>query len=150
MEKFVIGQRVISAFPGTGKSHFVNYDSSYMPQGFASDSDSSKFDKKDFPNNYIDHIKEKISEGYAFIFVSSHKDVRDALVKNNIDFTLVYPERNLKDEYIERYKKRGSSEQFIQLISDNWDNWLTELEQQDNCKHIQLESEKYLSNTKWV
>ena len=54
--------RVISAFPGTGKSYFHrNSDSKVL------DSDSSKFSwieegvrHPDFPNNYMTHIKENI------------------------------------------------------------------------------------------
>ena len=32
--------------------------------------------------------------------VSSHKEVREALVENGIFFTLVYPEPSIKEEYI--------------------------------------------------
>ena len=80
---------VVSGFPGVGKSYYVNYGESndYMPQGFALDSDSSKFDKKEFPQNYIDHIKNNIGK-VKIIFVSSHKEVREELVKNNIRFVL--------------------------------------------------------------
>ena len=39
---------VVAGFPGTGKSHFVNGD--YVPDGFALDSDSSKFDKERSPS----------------------------------------------------------------------------------------------------
>ncbi|WP_395762373.1 hypothetical protein ACH34C_07155 [Elizabethkingia anophelis] len=146
--KFKIGQLVISAFPGTGKSHYVNYGegSGYMPQGFASDSDSSKFDKAHFPENYIEHIKSNIEDGYARIFVSSHKDVRDALIQNNIDFILIYPSIDLKDEYIARYKQRGSSDVFIKLLSDNWESWINECKSQKGCKHIELKSGEYISN----
>lgn len=147
MEKYAIGQRVISAFPGTGKTHYCTTEQDYMPNDFACDSDSSKFDKSNFPQNYIEHIKKMKEEGYAFIFVSSHKEVRDALVENGIDFTLVYPKKELKEEYINRYKKRGSSDSFIKLISDNWDLWIDELKNQKGCKHIELESGKYLANT---
>lgn len=37
-------QKVISGFPGTGKSYYIARGD-YMPQGFASDSDSSGFPK---------------------------------------------------------------------------------------------------------
>ena len=89
---------VVSGFPGVGKSYYVNYGegSDYMPQGFAIDSDSSTFDKSNFPKNYIEHIKENIGK-VKIIFVSSHKEVRDALVKNNIDFTLAYPNIDLTE-----------------------------------------------------
>ena len=53
---------LVAGFPGTGKSSYCYRDADYMPQGFATDSDSSKFDKANFPQNYIEHIKEKISE----------------------------------------------------------------------------------------
>ena len=48
---------IISGFPGLGKSilykeNKVNY----------SDSDSSKFSKKNFPENYIKHIKEVMTK----------------------------------------------------------------------------------------
>lgn len=139
-------QLVISGFPGTGKSYYVGRGegSDYMPQGFASDSDSSKFDKSNFPQNYIEHIKELIDKGTARIFISSHKEVRDALVKEGINFILVYPKKELKQEYIERYKQRGSPDSFINLISENWENWIDELEKQKGCEHVRLESKQFM------
>lgn len=139
---------LVAAFPGTGKSHYVNYGegSGYMPQGFATDSDSSKFDKSKFPANYIQHIKDKIKEGYARIFISSHKEVRDALVANGLKFTLIYPKENLKQEYLQRYKERGDIQAFIDLIDKNWSNWLFELHRQTGCTHIELESGQFVSN----
>ena len=137
---------LVAGFPGTGKSYYTNTESGYMPQGFATDSDSSKFDKDNFPQNYIEHIKEKISQGYARIFISSHKEVRDALVENGLEFTLVYPKKELKEEYLKRYKERGSPDGFINLISNNWDLWLEELKNQKGCRHIELESGQFIAN----
>jgi len=144
--KMNINQMIISAFPGTGKTSYCNLYSDYIPDIFASDSDSSKFDKANFPQNYIEHIKEKISEGYARIFISSHKEVRDALVENGLEFILVYPKKELKEEYLKRYKERGSTDNFINLISNNWDLWLDELKNQKGCKHIELESGQFICN----
>lgn len=139
---------VVSGFPGTGKSYFVNYGegSGYMPQGFAVDSDSSKFNKSEFPDNYIKHIKSGIGV-HRIIFVSSHKEVRNALVENNIFFTLVYPDLELKKEYINRYKKRGSDDGFIDFISDNWNNFLNDLRYQKGCNHLVLKENEFMSNT---
>jgi hypothetical protein len=142
----MINTHLISAFPGTGKSYFCYYDADYMPAGYAIDSDSSKFDKKHFPDNYIQHIKQNIGK-VSIIFISSHKVVRDALVANRLPFKLVYPERELKAEYLQRYKDRGSSEAFISLIESNWDNWIDELEIQEGCHHIRLGSNQFLRNT---
>ena len=148
MVKLKENQLVISAFPATGKTYYCcNGDwSHYMPPNFATDSDSSNFDKSNFPSNYIEHIKHLIELGVHRIFVSSHKEVRDALVENGIDFVLVYPKSELKDEFIDRYKKRGSADEFINLVSKNWDLLMEQLKQQKGCKHIELDSGQYLSN----
>ena len=142
----MLNQLVISGFPGTGKSYYISRGegSDYMPQGFASDSDSSKFDKEDFPQNYIQHVKALLAKGTRRIFISSHKDVREALVKEGLAFVLVYPKKSLKQEYLERYKQRGSPDSFITLISENWDTWLSELEEQKGCTHKQLGSGQFM------
>lgn len=139
---------LVSAFPGTGKSHYVNYGegSLYMPQGFACDSDSSLFDKNHFPDNYLSHIKTRIVEGYSRVFISSHRDVREALVLNNLPFVLIYPAKDLKDEYIQRYKARGNDEKFVSLMDSNWNPWIDELQCQQGCYHIILKSNQFLSN----
>lgn len=139
---------LVVAFPGTGKTYYVNVGEGnyYMSQGFATDSDSSKFDKANFPANYIEHIKKCIKDGYVRIFISSHKDVRDALVANGLEFTFVYPKESLKDEYLERYKQRESPQDFIDLIDKNWSNWLSECRSQTGCKHIELESGQFIMN----
>ncbi|MGL5713290.1 MAG: hypothetical protein ACRCX2_09750 [Paraclostridium sp.] len=136
-------QLVISGFPGTGKSYYVNNN---LLNELTSDSDSSKFDKANFPQNYIEHIKELIEKGTVRIFVSSHKEVREALVKEGINFILAYPKRELKEEYIERYKQRGNNESFIKLVSENWDSWITELENQEGCEHKQLCSGQFVAD----
>jgi hypothetical protein len=62
------------------------------------------------------------------ILVSSHKDVRDVLLKKGIPFVLVYPNREIKDEYIQRYKDRGNNDAFVDLLEKNWDNWMDEMD----------------------
>jgi len=132
---------VISAFPGCGKSYMYRNNEDKL----ILDSDSSKFDKSDFPRNYIEHIQSNIGKA-DIIMVSSHKEVRDALVENEIDFTLVYPKRDIKEEYIQRYNDRGNDPNFIKLLESKWDDWMDELEQQSNCKKIELGKGQYLSD----
>jgi len=130
---------LISAFPGTGKSFFHNKGTSSI------DSDSSTFDKSGFPDNYMKHIKRNIGE-VDTILISSHDTVRDALVHNCLYFTLIYPDITLKQEYINRYKERGSNDNFIKLIDENWVKWITELQNQKNCKHIVLKSNQFIND----
>ena len=80
----------------------------------------------DWPQNYLDHIQT--SRGHAdIILVSSHDVVRKALEDAGTQFTLVYPSLEMKEEYIQRYVDRGSSEQFIVLFKANYETWIQEL-----------------------
>ena len=139
----VNGTMIISAFPCTGKTTYTYAD--YAPENFALDSDSSKFDKAYFPHNYMENIMKNIGK-YSRLFVSSHKEVRTALKSNGLPFILIYPSMSLREEYLERCKKRGSNETLIRAISDNWFKWLMEIEQQTGCIHIELKSGQFISN----
>ena len=139
--------KVYSAFPGCGKTtYFENTDKNVL------DSDSSKFDKKHFPGTYLDHIERSLEDpNVDKILVSSHKDVRDGLVRRGIPFVLVYPERTIKDEYIQRYKDRGNNDLFIDLLEKNWDNWMDEMDEMSvpmgQILHkVRLKSGQYLTD----
>jgi hypothetical protein len=136
--------KIISAFPGTGKTTYhqkhqeTTLDSDSSNFSWVIDNEGNKIRNPEFPKNYINHIKENIGK-YEFIFVSSHKEVRDALLNECIFFYLVYPNSRRKDEFIERYKNRGNDEKFINLVSEKWDEWMRELWfLPDGCKHINM------------
>jgi hypothetical protein len=57
-KSIIMMTKVYSAFPGCGKTTYFNTTNRNVL-----DSDSSKFDKKHFPDNYIDHIERSIEEG---------------------------------------------------------------------------------------
>lgn len=144
--------KVISGFPAVGKS--VLTKESHLT---VLDSDSSKFSwieegirHPDFPNNYMQHIKDNIGKA-DYILVSSHDVVRKALEENNIGYTLVYPSIELKDEYLERYKCRGNNEKFIRFIDENWNEFINAIEKETFPKLIKLEKGQFLADvlTTW-
>lgn len=139
---------IISGFPGIGKSYFFNLMKNSGKKILDSDSSLFSWIEKgvrhpDFPQNYINHIKKNMYDA-DIILVSSHKIVRDALVDNNIYFTLIYPDRSIKNEYINRYKSRGSDDSFVKLLEKNWDNFIDDCENQENCDKIIIKSGEYL------
>ena len=116
---------IISAFPGVGKTYLYNNHPDLI-----SDSDSSKFSwledgtrNPNFVKDYVDHIEKEASKK-LFVFVSSHKEVRDELHRRGINFLIFYPSLTDKQIYIERYKKRGSSPEFIKLLDERWDEMI--------------------------
>jgi len=134
--------KIISAFPGTGKT-FVSEMFKNSEDYIILDSDSSTFDKKEWPSNYINYIGSKIGE-VDIIFISSHKEVRDMLTKLNIPFNLIYPKKTLKKTYINRYKKRKSTEEFITYVESSWADWIDSCEQQEGCNKIILQKGEYI------
>ena len=133
--------KVICGFPGVGKSSV----SHKFGANRVSDSDSSKFDKAYFPQNYIEHIATQIPQR-SYVLVSSHDNVREALVQNEIDFALVYPDRSLKDEYMTRYRERGSPKPFLDLMDKNWDSFIDSCEAQTGCQKVILSRGQFLAD----
>src|SRR5581483_3326547 len=99
------------AFPATGKTHFAERSWAVV------DSDSSRFSWKwtspetrerhpEWPSNYIRHIQRELGYGKV-VLVSTHQEVRDALVDAGLYFLLVYPAADLKAEYRQRMEQRG-------------------------------------------
>ena len=148
---------VIAAFPGTGKSYCTKseadkfngvLDSDSSNYSWIKDSEGNNTTERnpDFPNNYIKHIKDNIGK-VEVIFVSSHKEVREALEREGIEYILVYPNIFQKDDYIKRYKNRGSSDKFIRLLETNWEEWINECRTEEYPTRIELPyfSLKYLN-----
>lgn len=141
---------VWSVFPLCGKTYATN-----LIGVDAVDSDSSNFSwimkngKKirnpDFPKNYIEHIKDAMTK-HAHVFVSSHKEVRDALTEAGIIFNLVYPERRYLSAWIDRYNSREFNGFPLEVLINNWEKWHDELESQKCNLHILFGPEDYLSN----
>jgi hypothetical protein len=142
--------KVISAFPGTGKSHFASttkqcvfdLDTGDYTQGYT---DDGKVRNSDFPDNYTLAIKEQIGK-VDVLLVGCQPEVIAALRKEGVSFTLVYPDRKLKDEYVSRFRARHSPRPFIGLLSKNWDLFLDFLEGQKDCKRIVLDGKQYIGN----
>lgn len=140
--------KIISGFPGIGKSYLFNIRKDL----FILDSDSSQFSwiekgvrNPDFPNNYMAHIKKNIGK-VDIILVSSHDVVREALKENEIDYILVYPNKLSKKEYMKRYTKRGNDEKFINMIDKNWDKFIYEMDIETFPTKIKLIDNQYLKD----
>ena len=123
---------IISAFPCCGKSTYANMHDDSI------DLESSHYSKKvdgtpnpEFPGNYINIIKyHLVNNNWKYMFVSSHKIVRDALKADGIKFYSLYPVKERKLEVIELCKKRGNTEQFIKILEENFDQWVDEMSQE--------------------
>lgn len=133
--------KVICGFAGIGKSHMLKTGYNCL------DLDSSKFDKKEFPKNYVDEIEEIIRQAKVdYLLVSAHKELRCELLSRGIEFTMVYPSLLLKDEYLERYSKRGDDALFINTMERRWTNFIVDCAEQTGCSRVVLRSGQYLAD----
>lgn len=135
-----MGYMVILGFTGVGKSRFV------ANNNMVSDVDSSNFTlHKDFPENYITFLEDNLEKKTA-TFMSTHKEVRDALHEKNIPYVLIYPSLDQKDDYLERYRLRGCEMRYISKVEANFEKWIKELMADKRGHHIQLAKGQTLSD----
>lgn len=135
--------KIILGFPGVGKTYLTNNPGKLE----LSDSDSSKFSweevngerirNDDFPGNYIEHIVNNLGR-YDAIFVSTHAAVRRGLMERGIEASIVYPTIDQKEDYLNRYKERGSDKAFITLMDDNFETFIKELDDEVHFERIVL------------
>lgn len=101
--------KVIVGFPGVGKKHMeLNYD------------------KKVILAEDFDMVTGGIG---TCDYVLCHPHVIEFLKEDNIPFTLVYPHISCKPAYLKRYSDRGDSAEFINLVNENWDDWIEQMEE---------------------
>ena len=145
---------VISGFPAVGKTQFVknrkdlkvlDSDSSNFSWTKDNEGNNTKERNPNFPNNYIQHIKDNLGK-VDVILVSSHDIVRKALEDNEIKYYLVYPDKDLKEEYIDRYIVRGNNTNFIDFINDNWDKFIDDIDNETFPLKIKLSKGTYLTD----
>jgi hypothetical protein len=134
---------VISGFHGVGKSVFTSLAKAHGVT--ISDSDSYKFTKDNFPQNYIDHILRMRKER-DIVLVSSHKEVRDAMDALGIEYTLVIPEPSLKPIYMQNYADRNSPPEFLSFMNNEWYNLLDTCLPSPMSTTIELKEGQYLAD----
>lgn len=119
---------VISGFGGVGKTELAkkyknvvdlesilwkwNYDVDITGNIESYKSYKYRTENVDYPQNYIDEIK-KAQKQYDIVLIAYSDVICRALTDNGIEFLIAYPEKEAKDIYIERYRKRGNNKAFI-------------------------------------
>lgn len=128
---------IISAFPGLGKTYMFKELKDRLK---ILDLNTGRFEGDEFPGNYIEEIEKKVND-YDLIFVSSHRDVRYALDDAGIDFDLLYPSRERKNEFIEIYVTRRNNRDFVMKMDHNFYDIIDEIDDEDltHCYKHKLE-----------
>ncbi len=104
-----------------------------------------KYKDKGLKKEYIEVIKKHIGK-VDYIFISTEPDGLQLLHNEGFDITLVYPENESRNEYLDRYIERDSPYEFIGTFMKHWNIWINELKEQKYCKHIVLKKGQFLLN----
>lgn len=136
--------KIISGFPGVGKSHLGKRLDNEVK---VLDLESSDFKGENRWEDYKNEIKNQVGK-VDVLFVSSNTETRKILSELGLNFYLVYPDKSLKDEYMRRYRERGSSEEFIDMMDKNFDLFIDSIENEEvRCAKIKLTGEdEYLDS----
>ena len=106
---------IICGFPGTGKSMMAKF-SRWV------DLESTPFKKNWLL--YAEVAKHMSDSGYT-VMISTHKELLDALEQIEASYTVVIPPVTDKSTYLRRYDMRGNSYEFIRLLDENWERWIS-------------------------
>lgn len=149
---------IICGFPGVGKSYAEQLSNDiadcesnafHFPVDWEHINEPEKMEVKEdknWVNKYVDHIEDMASQyGKPYVLVSSHVEVRTEMDVRGIKYIIAVPKKELKDEYLSRYVKRGSQVSFIEKMYFYWEEWLDEIE---NCGMpvIHLSSGQYIAD----
>lgn len=136
---------VISGFAGIGKSG-LKENVPYYDNLRIFDLSSSYFRKNPGWEKVYCDIVEGLSDKNDFIFISTHDVVIKEMIARGNDFYLVYPRKHCKDEYCERFIKRGNTKEYIDNFMKNWGRFIDTLDGVDYSKKITLRTGQYLSD----
>lgn len=132
---------IISGFSNIGKSSLSKFkDLNYI------DFDTHFFRKEEgWEKMYVECLLA-LSSKYDYVFITTHGVMLERLNELGIEYYLVYPKRELKDEYKNRAISRNSSEEFVNGFFSRWDEHISDCEKNIFAKKIVLESGEYLSD----
>lgn len=93
----------------------------------------------EYPQNYIQAIQDSKAK---VVLVNCEIPLLEKL--ENV--VLYYPDLSLKQEYLERYQKRGDNSSFLHMIEQDYDGMIHSLGQLPYPKFVAHENKKYLSD----
>lgn len=144
---------IIGGFPGIGKTTLkrANIDPSLSVR----DLDPYKYRwvgkyaegviNRSWPDNYIKEILETNSN-VDVLMTSLHPVTIDTLVDKGYQPVVVYPSLDMKEEFLQRYRERGSCDEFVATLTKNFELFVQRAISQKGCTHIILEPGQYLTD----
>ncbi len=132
--------KLYAAFCGTGKTYICNKTNIK-----AIEIEYWKYKDNNLYKEYIQDIKKYFGT-VDYIFISTDPEGLKLLNNEGYEITLIYPQNELRNEYLDRYIERDSPYDFIGTFMKNWHTWINELKEIQYCNHIILKTGQYLKD----
>ncbi len=132
--------KLYAAFCGTGKTYICNKTNIK-----AIEIEYWKYKDNNLYKEYIQDIKKYFGT-VDYIFISTDPEGLKLLNNEGYEITLIYPQNELRNEYLDRYIERDSPYDFIGTFMKNWNTWINELKEIQYCNHIILKTGQYLKD----
>lgn len=160
---------LIMAYMGTGKTELENkydnvvdfdfqdykyiYDESirHLPLELRKGSTNLRTENPNYPENFLTDAIKLLNEGKIVVspFIDHVFKAYDgsniASQVENLRTILICPTRDNFDEYVERFKKRGNSDEFIARREKEFSSLVDLFEQANNYERITMKPGQYLS-----
>jgi TM2 domain-containing membrane protein YozV len=135
--------KIIVGFPGIGKSHISsNTTGQYSWLNIVDEAGYVKGKEDELYARILSLCQEP-----GVLLLPAHPALGAFLVSQNLVFTSVYPKRELKEEYLERYKARGNDAGFVNLLDRSWDIFVDRMHYPEGrCRHIELRAGEFLGD----
>lgn len=160
---------LIMAYMGTGKTELENsydnvvdfdfqdykyiYDESirHLPLEQRKGSTNLRTENPNYPKNFLDDAKKLLTEGKIVVspFIDHVFEAYDSSnIKtqiNDLRIILVCPERDNFSEYVERFKNRGNSSEFIARRENEFSSLMDIFDNSNNYEKIVMKPGQFLS-----
>ncbi|MEL7568361.1 MAG: hypothetical protein AAGU27_26280 [Dehalobacterium sp.] len=111
-------------------------------RGEAGKADPDNEMRPEWPHNYVSAI-ENVMDNYDYVLIPSDFHVLTLLAEKQIRYTLIYPHRDAREEYLSRYTNRGNTKNFLSIFYEHWDWFIDNLEADSFGKHIALQPHQF-------
>lgn len=117
---------IIAAFPGAGKTTIEQQ----YPDTFKDTPTEDLVELYGWTPLYFEEFADRVAEvvqSGKIAFMLPVTDVMDRLIGLGYQVKCYVPNQSDKEEYMDRYKERGSDESFLKRIDSSWDWWLHQI-----------------------
>lgn len=132
--------KIYAAFCGSGKTYICE-----KTNVNAVEVEFWKYKDRYLFYEYVEDIKKHFGN-VDYIFIATEPEGLKLLHKEGFPITLIYPEIELRNEYLDRYINRDSPHEFIGAFMKYWNPWINELKEQTYCNHIILRKGEFLKD----